>query len=273
MSIARRLIPLILLFHFSLLPSFADDVLYQDAIINGREVERGSRIARSTVLIFSSGGGSTCTGTVISNELVVTAGHCVTKSGSSQLVAPASLFVDFTSFHNGRAPYHRASFVGVRAVRLHPGYRPDLVDKATAPHDVALLRLESPIRRGYTPALFIPRSLKVSSGASVVTAGFGDRSFTESSRDFRLLSFDFTVASASSATSIVLLKASRAGGIGSGDSGGPAFVRLNGTLYFWGVASSSEEEGWAEAAYENLEQYRRWLETSAASMGSGLRLP
>lgn len=259
MSMTRRFLPLLLTFLFAVTSAFADESLYQDAIINGREVEQDSLIAKSTVLVISTAGSTSCSGTVVANNLVITAGHCVTASNSNQPIPASGLLVDFSRYYNGSDQLPRASSVRVQEIRLHPRYRHDLVNQATNPHDIALIRLAAPVRPGYRPAPLIPRSLRLQAGNSVVVAGYGDRSFTDSSSDNRLLSFDFTVKSSRSDTSLVLLSATRAGGIGNGDSGGPAFVRANGTLYFWGVASSSEEEGWAEAAYENLEHYRDWL--------------
>lgn len=244
-----------------------------ETVVNGRVPEPRSPITRSTVLLISTGGGSSCSGTVIARDLVVTAGHCVTHGNSNAVVNPASLVVDFSPYYNGRDPLPRASSVRVRAIRLHPRYNHALVDAATYPHDVALVRLAGPIRPGYAPATFLPRTARVSAGDPVVAAGFGDRSFKSTSPDYRLLTFDFRVGSAPANATLVTLSATRHGGIGSGDSGGPAWVRKNGALYFWGVASSAEEEGMAEAAYENLAAYRGWLEQAATSMGSALRLP
>ena len=244
-----------------------------DAVVNGRAPEPGSAISRSTVLLISAGGGSSCSGTVIGRDLIVTAGHCVTHNNSNALVRPASLLVDFAPYYNGSDSLPRASSVRVQAIRLHPRYNHHQVDPATYPHDVALVRLAGPIRPGYVPANFLPRSVRVSPGDSVVAAGYGDRSFKSTSPDYRLLTFDFRVGSVPAHTTLVTLNATRQGGIGSGDSGGPAWVRKNGALYFWGVASSGEEEGMAEAAYENLAAYRGWLEQAATAMGSSLRLP
>jgi len=262
---ARSLPPLFLFFLFAATTAFADESLYENAIINGRRVEQNSLLAQSTVLIISVEG-ETCTGTIVGIDLVITAGHCVTRNGSNKLLPITNLVVDFAPYYNGNDQIPRASSVRLREIRLHPEYRHDLVSDAESPHDVALIRLAAPIRPGYKPAQLLPRSIRLMQGNSVVVAGYGDRSFTESSPDNRLLSFDFTVSRAVPDKSIVLLKASRAGGIGNGDSGGPAFVRANGTLYFWGVASSSEEEGWAEAGYENLEHYREWLERNGVSV-------
>jgi len=252
----------------------ADLNLHQDAIINGFEVESDSPVAKSTVLVMSYDGGGGCTGTVIGRDLVVTAGHCLTEPETDDLASIDSLYVDFSDYYDGEESLPRETSIGAQNVRLHYAYDHTKVNAATNPNDVALIRLKKPIPSGYQPAKFLPKHLRIPLGAKVIAAGFGDRSFTTRSDDYQLLTFDFLVKKTPSSTTLVTLEATRYGGIGDGDSGGPAWVELkNGRQYFWGVASSSQESGWAQSCFENLADHRDWLVRAAASMGSTLRLP
>lgn len=252
--------------------SLAPDFLpTHDAVVNGREPLPGSPFSRSIVLIISDAG--SCTGTILSERLVVTAGHCVTYSGTRRTVSPATVLVHFTRYYDGEESHPRTSTMRARAMRLHPGYNPSLIERETLPRDLALLLLPASPPAGYRPATMLPRSLRLAVGDEVVAAGMGNRAFRGESSDHRLLTFEFRVANLSAESTLATLEASRFGGIASGDSGGPAWVRKNGEIFFWGVASSSEEEGAAEAAYENLERYREWLEKTASDLGAPLRLP
>lgn len=244
-----------------------------EAIVNGRAPSPDSPFARSTVLLISEDGRGSCSGTLVARDLIVTAGHCVTENDSNRPVNPGTMVADFSPYYDGREELPRASSVRARAIRLHPAYDYKLVDAAKNPHDVALVRLEGPAKAGYAPATFMPASLRISPGDSVVAAGYGDRAFGRTSNDYKLETFEFEVKGELPSSSLVLLNALRTGGLGQGDSGGPAWVRKNGALYFWGVASSGEGEGMAQAAYENLAAYRDWLTQAAASLGVALKLP
>lgn len=254
-------------------PWHADFGIAPRAVVNGSEPAPATPLARSAALILSLQNGESCSGTLIAPELVVTAGHCVTRNHSNEKVLPSSLIVDFSPYYNGTDPLPRRSSIRVRDFRLHPAYDNKQIEAEMAPHDVALIRLVTPAPAGYEPARFLPRGLSLAVGDSVTVGGFGDQDFKETTPDYRLLTFDFHVKEIPASTTLVILAAARDGGIASGDSGGPAWVNKNGELYFWGAASSSEEEGMAEADYENLTAYREWLEQAAASMGYTLSLP
>lgn len=244
-----------------------------EGVVNGYAPKQRSPLHQSTVLVASPDFNIYCSGTLIARDLVVTAGHCVTETDTNKPLPADSLIIDFSSYYDGESPLPRASSLSAKDFRLHAAYDHREIEKEGIARDVALIRLSGPLPPGYRPAAFLPRSQSVSVGDSVVAAGFGDRDFSKSSPDFRLLTFDFQVRAASTQVTLVKLAATRRGGIATGDSGGPAWLRVGSALYFWGVASGSDMEEDGEATYENLAHYREWLESSAASMGSYLKLP
>jgi secreted trypsin-like serine protease len=255
--------------------AFADEYshLLQDAVVNGKNVEKRSPLARTTVMILPVGSGTACSGTIIASDLVLTAAHCLTEDESKDMVKESELVVDFGFDYDGEEPLPRESSIGIKKMRIHPNYDFRLVKKATTPHDIALIRLDSPIPETHRAPRILPRSMSVEVGAEVKAAGYGDRSFAEPSPDYQLLSFDFVVAPFKTISNMVFVNATREGGIADGDSGGPGYVLIQEKWYFFGVISGSKEAGWARATFENIATYRDWLESTAKAFGSKLKLP
>lgn len=241
------------------------------SVVNGRPPQPRSPFEKSTVLIRSDSG--FCSGTLIARDLVVTAGHCVTQTNTNNAVDVSSFVIDFSTYYNGKDFLPRRTSLRARALRLHPNYDHAQIEKESQPFDLAMIRLAAAAPTTHRPADILPGSLRLREGDQVVAAGFGNRNFRDQSPDYRLLTFEYRVSDVSDDHSLVTLSATRFGGIGSGDSGGPAWVRKNGKVFFWGIASSSEEEGMAEAAFENFLAHKQWVENAAWSMGVSLKLP
>ncbi len=83
-----------------------------------------------------------CTGTLIAENVVLTAAHCLFDKWSGAAIPPARVHVEL-GLRNGRAEVYR----GVRAAAVMPGYVyiPE-ASLAGATHDLALLELDRPVR-------------------------------------------------------------------------------------------------------------------------------
>lgn len=108
-----------------------------------------------------------CTATLISPELVLTAAHCVYSAKTGKLLQPEGL-----TFRAGLRRGHVAAERPVTQIEAHPGYKPGLgVVPQNIRHDVALLRLKTPIPTSELDP-FIVHAREISSGpVSVVSYG------------------------------------------------------------------------------------------------------
>lgn len=89
------------------------------------------------------GGTGFCTGAMIAPDLVLTAAHCLYDSDRGRVVAPGDMQF-LAGWRNGRATAYR----GVRKAIAHPDYRfGDTSGPESVDHDVALLQLDTPIRK------------------------------------------------------------------------------------------------------------------------------
>lgn len=132
------------------------------AIVGGDDVSADDIVARSTVLVRGKllRSSFTCTGTIIGEDLVLTAGHCLGAPGYAELT------VYFRIDRDGAGP----------AIPVRAQVRPD--DYNTRDHfnpwnDVALLRLSQKVPSGYQPVPLLEDPSQLADGAPVLLAGYG----------------------------------------------------------------------------------------------------
>lgn len=245
----------------------------QTGIIGGTVVEASDVISKSTVFLQSytkSADGKTsvanCTGTLVREDIVLTAGHCVPalKKGE-QAVMVAAFVQDYKTKPDQKLVRYVSNVV------VHPNYVGDdeesseakvsetLAAAAAAPlapvapaaaakeqapeeeekfvnyNDFALIKLAAPAPEGFVPAKILTDEALLSEGAEVIVAGFGINDDIKKTSDGKLKKAKTLVLG--SYGNELLTDQSRGESICSGDSGGPAFLEVKGQLYVWGVAS------------------------------------
>ncbi|MGH6834378.1 MAG: S1 family peptidase [Methylocella sp.] len=111
-----------------------------------------------TVLDKRGGGASFCTASVVAQDVVLTAAHCVSNLSSTQVF-----------FRGGKS--HLVLF-DIATIAVHPEFRPKIGRKHLISIDLALLRLAEPLPPAFKP-VELTESAPVAIGQPFRIAGFG----------------------------------------------------------------------------------------------------
>ncbi len=238
-------------------------------IVNGVPVSINDPIAKSTVMIkgkyqrFSF----ICSGSIIAEDLVVTAAHCLGPYASAEL----TVFFGVDKNQSG------VTYKVVKQI-LPPTYIPDQkIDR----NDIALLLLEKQIPASYQPAQMISDSDILKSNDFVLLAGYGiNVTAMPNNGDGGLGVLRYTeqnIIEPNYGNTEALINIKNKGTC-NGDSGGPAFLQKNNQIYLLGVASRMTDkdivpgnkpiryECTEEIVYTNILKQINWLKDAEAEI-------
>ena len=197
-----------------------------------------------------------CSGTLIAEDVVLTAGHCVEDWGGGVISASKmAIYVGENPFSDLASHTYT-----VAEVKQHSGY-----NSMSLADDIALIRLDAAVTEA-TPVPYLPSAQGLSSadaGATLNFAGFGE---TETGGYGKLLQVDQTLRTVSS-ESFRYLQSS--GGPCAGDSGGPAFIERSGTWYVAGVTSYGDAACATYGVSTRVDAYDAWIDTFVGSSTGG----
>lgn len=215
------------------------------SIINGQEVSRENPLSRSVVSLFALDHRlwiTNCTGIVLSDKAILTAAHCVDKQH------PENMLVNFSikspTYPAQQYPATRVDAEDipkiyevrkVKSYKMHPDYNLDI-------HDIAVILLEDKIPSQATPVKLLPDQY--------INLAYDHKTTLEGKIfDVTLLGFGLTNEDTIEETDVLRMATVRGkfedqflitdqtqgSGACDGDSGGPAFVTLDGGTYLVGV--------------------------------------
>ncbi|NVB37639.1 trypsin-like serine protease [Pseudenhygromyxa sp. WMMC2535] len=190
-----------------------------------------------------------CSGTLISDEVVMTAAHCCDgMSANGALV------------YFGEGPAHDGtSWTGdlflLSEMLMHPSY-----NSAQLNNDICLLRLASP-NTDVTPIPHLPAAQGVTSsdvGTILDHVGFGYSNLAKTEYGVKLHA-EVPISEVSSTKIAYVQDGDPNFGPCNGDSGGPAFIERNGSTYVAGITSYGDSACIEYGVSTNVSAYDSWI--------------
>ncbi|XP_071548682.1 brachyurin-like [Panulirus ornatus] len=239
-------------------------------IVNGVETQPNEYPWQVWVVTFwSDGQGASCGGSIINEEWVLTAAHCISKTDDDGSVIPVSSIRVTVGAHLKQEPGTHGGY-NVQAEVPPSGH----VNYDFPSHDIALLKLQSSLTFTQTvgPVCLPPRSWATDDfiGKNITMSGWG---VTESGSSSTYLRHTHTTGYAlascrriygsSTDNTVLCTDGSAVKKVCSGDSGGPVTVSEEGRRFLVGVVSftggctSTRPDGHGRVAY-----FIDWIEST-----------
>jgi secreted trypsin-like serine protease len=199
-------------------------------IINGT-TDTGDPAVVLVLAQTSSTMGSLCTGEIISPHVVLTAAHCLDPDVLMTTTAKFVVFTGTTLSQNSPA----SQFLAVKETHFDPAFNPDPTKVATNGHDVGVVILANPTtitpipynRVALTQTMVGQAARFVGYGVTSGTDSMGTSAGTKRGAPTQVVSLNDLLVSFQDGQH----------GICEGDSGGPAFMTINGQEVIVGITS------------------------------------
>lgn len=272
----------------------------QSNIIGGTLVPASSALSKSIVGIYDNNEGFTCTGSLLPGNLVVTAAHCIGSNPQGVYIVFAPDMESLLNMGRGflTSPYVRP----VVALKANEEWNAR-VDRGTPGNDIGLMKYSGTTPDGYVPAKLLNDPSLIQVGADVQLAGYGVdtdkvvrvniktpnlQKLIDSGEVFcdtddaktvkQCIKEQLSGPAVLKTTTVqitaienpkeVILDEAHGHAACSGDSGGPAYIKVGNDYLLWGATSRSGLGCNKDIVYTNVLGYIDWIKTTAASFGN-----
>lgn len=231
------------------------------SILGGTEATGQEDFSQSIVALYNIKSSGLCTASIVSDSLLVTAAHCVDGT-------PDQLRIIFGTniTKDGPKPIAVKAADSFKTSPIWPFRNNE--DKNSG--DIALVKFSGGLPPGFKPAQLLKDRSQLRNGAPVLLAGYGITDGVSHAGAGVLRSVQITIEDANYSESEVLVAQHDKRGACHGDSGGPAYVRVDGQLYLWGVTNRGvndpNNDCTSSAAYADILFYQNWLQKTAGEL-------
>ncbi|GAA5511987.1 hypothetical protein Dcar01_00701 [Deinococcus carri] len=234
-----------------------NDTALNPQIVGGTISARGARPYQ--VAMTDTTGFQYCGGTLISDQWVLTAAHCVKGTSASSIRIRAGV--------NRLSDSTQGQTVGVSSVTIHPNYR-----DANYGYDIALLKLSTRVTNSYAAPAKLPgnsvESVLDVKGKFAVVSGWGltqGNNNSSASDDLREVSIPITpnpstCGGSSVPGNTICGEAYQGKDSCNGDSGGPLAQSYNGNFYVLGIVSYGPSACTGSGVYTRVNGYLSWIQ-------------
>ncbi len=227
-------------------------------IIGGEQVQEMDPVSKTVVGLLDKQRGTLCTASLLSNDVLITAAHCVHGS------QPQNLRVMFGQ--NLKDTANTEAHMVARYIE-----NPDFASRMSENQnfgDLALVKFFSgfPRAKGYRAANLLFNESGLTNGLTITVAGYGTAASGSSVGVGVLRKANVALKDVHWSAHEVLVDQTNGQGACHGDSGGPAYFEMNGQLYLFGVTSRGindpQDTCTQEGAFTNIMAYDIWLTNS-----------
>jgi len=228
-------------------------------IIGGKDVAANDSPAQFSVLLYDTLKKSICSATLIGNNLVLTAAHCLGQD-------PRKLLVIFTQ-NLPKATQDMARTV-VGAIG-HPSWKMNL-QRSVDHGDIAIVKYQGSTPPGYRATTVLPNPSALKNNSAVLLVGYGVNEVTKRAGAGILRQVMTTITNSQYSQTEVQVEQRYGRANCHGDSGGPAFLVANGNYYLWGISSrgaqGTVDQCNSYSIYTNILPFIPWLQTTARTL-------
>lgn len=240
----------------------------ESQIINGQNVQEGDEIAKTTVAIHNLKQQFICTGSIIASNIILTAAHCIEGQPKDYAVVFERNVDDLKL-----VPHAVESFVA------HEGFDGDNIFREKDTKDIALIKLAENIPSTHKVIPFLASTSSLKKGYQVILAGYGLNRVSQNifgeltgSGDGVLRKTKVRIQNPRYSPTEIQLDQTRNTGACNGDSGGPAYLSVNGQLFLWGVTSRGTVGCHKDVIYTNALAHSQWIQQHIQALDQTSRL-
>lgn len=268
-----------------------------DGIIGGQEMPKSFAMENGIVGIIDIGSGGICTGSLLPNNLVLTAAHCVSDPKKALIIFDENMQKIVQHLIERTAPEvvkEAVRLVDVGRVNLQYAHTERKINETANTElkgrkfeelakeeqsqilekiflikdhgDIALLHFTGTTPEGYKPASVatLQESGLLLNGADTTLSGYGLNNGVENTGSEILRSVDgIKVSDNKFSRTEIQLDQRQGKGACRGDSGGPAFINVNGKLKLWGVTSRGDKDPNNDCSqfvvYTHVNAWQTWI--------------